>query len=121
MNRLKIGTVTAFLTPDEISITPDDRQELVKTLEYSSGVWVPSVVAVDGGHCEEGAVMTLSGVKFRLTDWGTIYGYWTGRTSVSVADATGTVTSGCRVVVKGWKQSKRFKDTITADLEVWQV
>ena len=120
MNRLIIGTVTAHLTPDQISISPDDRQELVQTLAYTDGNWTPSVAILDGGICESGEKMMISGVKFRQADWATIYGYWTGRTAVSITDTTGTVKAGCRVVVKGWVMSKRFA-TITADLEVWQI
>lgn len=120
MRRLKIGTVTAHLTPDEISFAPDDRQELVKTIEYTAGTFLPSVAVVDGGYCAAGAIMSVSGVVFKSADWATIYGYWTGRTSVAVTDVTGTVTDNCRIVLRGWKQNKKF-DIITADLEVWQV
>lgn len=120
MNRLKIGAVTAMLTPDEIKITPDDRQEQVKTLAYSAGAWVASALVHDGGICESGEVMAVSGVKFRQADWATIYGYWQGRTAVSVTDLAGTVKTGCRIVLRGWSQSKQFA-TITADLEVWRI
>lgn len=120
MRRLIIGSVTAQLTPDEIKITPDDRQEQVKTMAYSGGVWNPSAAVVDGGYYESGEVMSVSGVKFKQSDWATIYGYWTGRTAVSVTDLNGTVKTGCRIVLRGWSQSKRF-DTVIADLEVWRI
>ena len=120
MRRLIVGTVTALRTPDDVKITPDDRQEKVQTMTYSAGTWVPSAIVHDGGVCENGEVMAISGVKFKQADWATIYGYWTGRTLVSVTDLAGTVKTGCRIVLRGWSQSKQFA-TITADLEVWRI
>ena len=120
MNRLKIGTVTALLTPDEIRITPDDRQELIKTVEHTGGVFVPSVSVVDGGICATGAIMTASGVKFSAVDFGTVKGYWENRTLVAVTDLAGTQIDNCRIKITQWTENKKF-DAITCDLEVWQL
>ena len=119
MSQLVIGTVTAQLTPDEVRLVPDDRQEQVKTMTYSAGSWLPSLAVVDGGMCEAGEVMTVSGAQFTLADWNTLFDYWTNRTLVSVTDLSGTARSGCRIVVKGWTQNKRFS-VVSVDLEVWR-
>jgi len=121
MNRLIIGAVTALLTPDEPKVTPDDRQELAKTLIYTNGAFTPSVSVIDGGYCLAGAVMSLSGVKFKNSDWPTIYGYWTNRTKITLIDCAGNSTANCRVVLKAWTQNKYFSSVITADIEIWQV
>ena len=129
MNRFVIGSVTAKLTPDEVKITTDDRQELVKTLVYSSGEFSPGISVVDGGYCSAGAVMALSGVKFSNvaaagnpeSDWQIIYGAWTARSKVTVVDCAGNSTANCRVVLKGWTQNKKFSGFVLADLEIWQV
>lgn len=121
MAQLQIGTVTALLSPDDATLQPDDRQELVKTTSYSAGAFVPSAVVVDGGYLATGAIMRLSGVKFKTADWATVEGYWTSRTLVPVVDLTGNTTANCRVRVTQWIVHKKFPSVITADLEIWQV
>ena len=120
MSRLIIGTVTAFLTPDEITITPDDRQEKVNTTTYSGGAFMPSVSVIDGGMCESGQVGSISGAKFRAADWATIYGYWENRTPVTVS-FTDTTWTNCRIKLTRWTQSKKFGSVTTADIEIWRV
>ena len=120
MNRLIIGTVAATLTPDEIRNTPDDRQELIKTVEHTGGAFVPSVAVFDGGCCDAGQIMAVSGVKFSAANFATIKGYFDQRTAVSVTDLNGVQTSNCRIVLRQWTENKRF-DIITADLEVWRI
>ena len=120
MNRLIIGTVAATLTPDEIRNTPDDRQELIKTVEHTGGAFVPSVAVFDGGCCDAGQIMAVSGVKFTVANFATIKGYHDHRTAVAVTDLNGTQTNNCRVVLRQWAENKRFA-TITADLEVWRI
>ena len=41
MARLIIGAVSALRSPDEAQVTPDDRQELVKTVAYAGGSFSP--------------------------------------------------------------------------------
>lgn len=120
MRRLTIGTVTATLTPDEIRITPDDRQELIKTVEHTGGAFTPSVAVFDGGYCVSGQVMAASGVKLSSADFAIIKGYHEQRAAVAVTDLNGTQTSNCRVVLRQWTENKRF-DVITVDLEVWRI
>ena len=120
MRRLIIGSVTALFTPDEVKIMLDDRQELVQTMTYSAGAWHPSVVVHDGGVCENGEKLIASGVKFKQSDWATIYGYWLNRTAISVTDLNGTVRTGCRLLLTGVAQSKQF-ETVTCDFEVWKL
>lgn len=120
MNRLIIGAVTALLSPSEAQITPDDRQEKVKTVSYENGAFVPSSIVVDGGYFPGGLVESYSGVKFKASDWPAIYSYWASRTRVPVTGLDGAAADNCRIVLRGWTVSKHF-GTVTADLEVWRV
>lgn len=120
MARLVIGAVTAMQSPDEAQVTPDDRQELVKTVVYAGGTFTPSAQVLDGGKSDSGTVIAYSGVKFQVSDWPVIYGYWADRTLVAVTGIDGVLLSGCRIVLKQWKPGKKFK-VVTADLEVWRV
>ena len=120
MKRLIIGTVTALLTPDEATSTPDDRQSLEKTFSYSGGVIVPGVLAVDGGYVASGRVDSYSGVKFSSADWATVLGYCTARTLVSVTGLDGVAVSNCRVRYKQSVEQKKF-NSVTADIEIWRV
>lgn len=120
MNRLIIGTVTARLSPTDARTIPDDRQELVKTISYSGGAFVPSVVVVDGGYTTNGEITSYSGVKIAAADWSTILGYHTARTAVSVTGLDGVAVSGCRVKLLNWSNNKNFA-TYTADLEIWRL
>lgn len=119
MNRLQIGTVTAQLSA-EARHAPDDRQELVKTIVYSGGVFVPSVVAVDGGYCADGETISYSGVVVTAADWATVKGYWQNRTLVAVVGVDGVTYSSCRIVVRSWVRNKTFT-SVTVDLEVWRL
>ena len=120
MKRLIIGTVTALLTPDEATVTPDDRQTLEKTFSYSGGVIVPGVLVVDGGTVAAGQVDSYSGVKFSAAGWAAVLGYATGRTLVSVTGLDGVTVASCRVRVKQYQDQRRF-DAVTADIEIWRV
>lgn len=120
MARLVIGTVTAIRSPDEAQVTPDDRQEMIKTVVYSGGAFTPSVLVTDGGALDDGAVISYSGIKFHASDWATIRGYWTDRLLVSVAGIDGELLTNCRIVLKQWKLDRKFK-MVTADLEIWRV
>ena len=120
MKRLIIGTVTALLAPDEATVTPDDRQELVKTFSYSGGVIVPGVLVVDGGTVATGREDSYSGVKFSAAGWATVLGYATDRTLVSVTGLDGVAVSNCRVRVKQYQDQRRF-NMVIADLEFWRV
>ena len=119
MKRLIIGSVTALWTPDEPKVTPDDRQELVKTFTLSGGAYVPSVVVVDAGRTDDGEVKAYSGVKFTSTDWATVQGYAKTRTMVTVVGTDGVSGLG-RIVDKGSIENKHF-NSVTADIEIWRI
>ena len=119
MNRLQIGTVTAQLSADARH-TPDDRQELIKTITLSGGVYVPSVTVVDAGNCEDGETISYSGVVFTATGWATVKGYWQNRTLVTVVGVDGVTYSSCRIVVRQWTRNKHFT-SVAADIEIWRV
>ena len=120
MARLVIGTVTAIRSPDEAQVTPDDRQELVKTVAYAGGSFTPSIQVLDGGTSDQGAVISYSSIRFHAGDWATIRGYWTDRMLVSVVGIDGELLTNCRIVLKQWKIDRKFK-VVTADLEIWRV
>ena len=120
MARLVIGAVTAMRSPDEAQVTPDDRQEMIKTVVYSNGAFTPSVLVADGGAFDDGSIISYSGIKFHASDWPTIRGYWTDRLLVSVTGIDGELLTNCRIVLKQWKLDRKFK-VVTADLEIWRV
>lgn len=120
MARLIIGAVSTLRSPDEAQVTPDDRQELVKTVAYAGGSFTPSVQVLDGGTSDGGTVISYSGIKFHAGDWAAIRGYWTDRLLVSVTGIDGVLLTNCRIVLKQWKLDRKFK-VVTADLEIWRV
>lgn len=117
---LIIGTVQALTSPEAPEIKEDDRQELVKTLTLTGGVFTPSAEVVDMGYCEDGEVVVLTGVKYTSTDWETIKGYWTGRTLVSVTGTPGISGNNRRIVVKSHTEDKRWA-IVTVNLEIWRM
>lgn len=119
MNRLQIGTVTAKVSPDA-KHTPDDRQELVKTISLTGGVYVPGVAVVDAGHSASGEIISYAGAVFKDADWATVKGYWQNRTLVSVISVDGVTYSSCRVIVRQWTRNKNFA-SVTADIDIWRV
>ena len=119
MNRLQIGTVTAQLST-EARHTPDDRQELIKTITLSDGVYAPSVAVVDSGNCADGETISYSGVVFTAVDWATVKGYWQNRTLVTVVGVDGVPYSSCRIVVRQWTRNNHFT-SVTADIEIWRI
>lgn len=118
MNRLTIGTVTAFLSPNQI-IIPDDRREMIKTVTFSGGSFVASTIVIDGGTTEGGAVLSVRGVVIAAADWSTFYGYSTGRSSVSIVDTTGTARQ-CTIKITNIEISKDFKN-VRCDFDAWGV
>lgn len=119
LNRVQIGTVTAQLSA-EARHTPDDRQEIVKTITLSSGGYVPSVAVVDSGNCSDGETISYSGVVFTAVDWATVKGYWQNRTLVTVVGVDGATYGSCRVVIRQWTRNKHFA-SVAADIEIWRV
>ena len=119
MNRLIIGSVIALFTPDP-TFRPDDRQELVKTVTYSGGVFSAGVVVIDGGNVPNGRIDAYSGVKFSAADFATVKTLADARTLSTVVGTDGVSVSNCRVVLKSWFIIKNFT-SVTADIEIWRV
>ena len=120
MARLVIGAVSALRSPDEAQVTPDDRQELVKTVAYAGGFFSPSVQVLDAETTDAGEVISYSGIKFQAGDWPAVRGYWSSRTLVSVTGIDGVLLTNCRIVLKQWKIDRKFR-VVTADLDIWRV
>ena len=120
MNSLQIGSAKAMLTPKEIEYIKDNRRELVKTLTYSGGNWVPSVAILDNGICQTGLVVKYSGVQFDATNWTLVEGYADNLSPVTVTDPDGSSHSSCHIYIASYKRQKQFSGIVTEDVEVWR-
>lgn len=110
---IKIGTVESFNVVNPIEIMPDDRQELVQTID---GVYV-----VDNGCIENGSKMQGT-IILKAADWSTVKGYWTGRTLVDVTDQDDNTYLNCRIVVKSYKHySLEYPNYWVISFEVWRI
>jgi len=121
MASLQIGSAKAMLTPAEMEYVKDNRRELVKTLSYSGGNWIPSVAILDNGTCQAGLVVKYSGVQFDSVNWAIVEGYADNLTVCTVTDPDGSVAANCHIYIAAYKKNKRFPGIITADVEVWRV
>ena len=118
---ITIGSATSIGNPDSSGTNPDDRQELVKTLSYSGGVFTGTAFALDMGHVAAGDVLTFTGVSFTAANWALVKAAWLGRTLVSVGDGAGNTLANCRVKVTKYNNIPKFAGFVAADLEVWRV
>lgn len=112
------NTVSSIGKTEDLEFTPDDRQEIVKTVT-SSGT--ASVTVEDYGVVDNGEVISLSAV-FSNADYGTLKTWWSARNKVNVVLDDGTTINNARLVVKG----TRYYDGMmpqykTVMLEVWKV
>ena len=117
---IQIGTAKSIGKAESSGIVPDDRQELVQTVDYAAGSFVASVTAIDNGRAALGDKLTFSGVTFDATNWAAVESVWINRMLVAVVDDAGITYANCRVRVTGYRRT-RFTGKTTADLEVWQV
>lgn len=110
---IKIGDVDSFKVVSPLEVIPDDRQELVKTLD---GVYV-----VDNGYLENGSKMQGT-IILKSADWATVKGYWTGRTLVNVLDQDDNTYLNCRVKVNSYKHySIEFPNHWIITFELWRI
>ena len=96
---------------DDNTITPDDRQELVKVFG--------SVVVQDYGHIEAGDTISWK-LQFNKTNWELVKSYWHNRVIVNVQDEAGKIFQA-RIVVKSYSRVNRFPDYINANIELWRI
>lgn len=97
---ITIGRIKSLREPESFSVTPDDRQELVKCIN--------GVYPVDAGSYPEGDVSTITAV-FSPASWEVLKGYWRSRVKVSVIDHHNNLMENMRVVIKKYEYVKRFK------------
>lgn len=110
---IKIGEAVSRRRPKSFSVTPDDRQQLVKTIN--------GVVVLDFGRFENGDTRAVTAV-FDAANWALVQGYWTNRTKVTFVDEAGNSYTNCRIIVKSISYTERFETKrIEAALEVWRV
>lgn len=109
--RFKIGTAVA-LKIGSFSLSPDDRQTLIKT--------VGGVVVQDNGRIPAGDVITVS-LKFDETNWSLVQGYWENRTKVAVTDQAGKTYEACHIRVTGITYVEKFPNKYDITLEIWRV
>ena len=118
---IQIGTAYSLGNPDSSGTAPDDRQELVKTLSYTGGVFAASAFVVDMGHIAAGDVLSFTGVNFNAANWEIVKAAWLARTLVTVIDEVGNSFSNCRVRVVKYKNIPKFAGFVAADIDIWRV
>lgn len=96
---------------DDNTITPDDRQELVKVFG--------SVVVQDYGHIEAGDTISWK-LQFNKPNWELVKSYWHNRVIVNVQDEAKQIFQA-RIVVKSYSRVNRFPDYINASVELWRI
>lgn len=96
---------------DDNTITPDDRQELVKVFG--------SVVVQDYGHITAGDTVSWK-LQFNKPNWELVKSYWHNRVIVNVQDEAGKIFQA-RIVVKSYSRVNRFPDYINASVELWRI
>lgn len=110
---IKIGDVDSFKVVSPLEVIPDDRQELVKTLD--------SVYVVDNGYLENGSKLQGT-IILRAADWATVKSYWANRTLVNVIDQDNNTYLDCRVVIKSYKHySVEFPNHWLIMFELWRI
>ena len=112
------NTISSIGKTEDLEFTPDDRQEIVKTVTNTG---TASVTVEDYGVVANGGVISLSAV-FSNADYNALKTWWSARNKVNVVLDDGTTISSARIVVKG----TRYYDGMlpqykTVNLEVWRV
>lgn len=115
---IQIGTIKSIGRTEGLEITPDDRQELVKTVN-STGT--ETVTVEDYGVVADGEVISLE-ATFLPADYNTLRNYWTNRTPVTVILDDGTTNiNNARIVIRRIQYYDKLMPTRkTVQLEVWR-
>ena len=112
------NTISSIGKTEDLEFTPDDRQEIIKTVT-SSGT--ASVTVEDYGVVANGEVISLSAV-FSSADYNTLKTYWSARNRVNVVLDDGTTINNARLVIRGTKYYDNLMPQYkTVNLEVWKV
>jgi len=109
---MRIGSARTYSTPTDWGCTPDDRQQLIPLIDGNT--------VEDYGHIESGDRINCT-CLFTAENFHTVYGYWEGRTLVTVTDPAGNAWSNCRVLVKSYKYKEHFPHMVEATLEFWRI
>ena len=105
-----IGEAVSMNDPENETITPDSRQSQIQTLN--------GVVVQDFGYYDDG-LKTAWTLQFDSANWDIIMQYFTNRNIVDIDDNWHKFKA--RIDVKSWSYVKRFRDCITAQIELWRV
>lgn len=108
---VRIGEAVSMNDPEDGSVKPDDRIELVQVFG--------SVVVQDYGHIEAGDTASWK-LQFDKKNWELVKNYWHNRVIVNVQDAAKQIFQA-RIIIKSYTRVKRFPDCITAQIELWRV
>lgn len=113
---IKIGAVESIGRARNWTLTPDDRQTLIKTLE------APYIAVIGDAPIEQGNVYSFT-ATFTKSDWdNTLKGYWYNHTLVDVIMDDGDTLAARRVVVKGKVPHEMFEASyVDVTLELWGV
>jgi len=111
MSVIKIGNVVSIREPENFSITPDDRQELVKCLN--------GVFATDAGNYIEGDIFSFTAI-FSPTSFATLKTYWQSRLRIDVIDQNGVALTQMRVIIKKYEYVKKH-NFWQVNIELWRV
>lgn len=115
---LQIGTIKSIGHAENYTVTPDDRQSLVKVIKSNGN---SGVVVEDYGLVEAGEIISLSAV-FSNADYEALLLIWKNRTLSTVILDDGKTISNARIVIKSvnyWNTiDSRFKKVT---MEIWRI
>ncbi len=107
-----IGEIIVYSRTSEWTVTPDDRQTLIKTFGGN--------IVEDYGRFESGDVISCEFI-FRKKDWDKIINYWKNRTKIDIIKEDSTVIPNARIVIKTILEIPKFPDMVKSKLEFWRI
>lgn len=107
-------TITSLSSVDSITMTPDDRLELVKLID--------GAIIQDGwqGQRKEDGDTIACNATFSPADFAKLKSVWNSRKTVTVVLGDETI-SNCHIVIKSYTYVDRFESYKNVSLEVWRV
>lgn len=107
-------TITSLSSVDSITVTPDDRLELVKLID---GATVQD--GWQGQRKEDGDTIACS-ATFSPTNFNLLKSVWNNRRKVNVVLGEETIND-CHIVIKSYTYVDKFENYKNVSLEIWRV
>ena len=106
------NTIVQTLTAEEYGLIPDDRVELVQTID--------GVTVCDGGRYPAGDKITVN-VVVDAADYATLKQFWENRDAVRVYFPDGTNKNNCIMLIRNvsWYENTMLSRFKRLQLEFW--